>query len=359
MDKIITTTDLFLEKIEQRYGRLSVSVLIGFLFLFSAALVTDIRLETFHHGNGFTRLSIHPFDFSLPNDLRYRILSPLLGYLLFFRGPAFKYFMLIVLAMFLAFIYFFRRNENSKPVAALLITALCAFSTLTFHQLYYPAYNDPLSYLLILIFLVYFKDRKAAMALLTLMLFNHENTIFLFPFLFFLSLSGNYSIGNILMISIRFIIAVFLYWMYREFISYHVKIEYTASYYLDPNQMKWAQEHVLPNLLSGIFQAFRLFWIFPVAAITINIYEKRPIEIVLFILALSGVFAQFLVAYDISRLTGLAFPVIIISAIRTANFFGYKKFVVATMIIILANFFIPSFNIGALDPIPLRPFWMN
>lgn len=359
MDKIITTIDFVLERFENRYGRLVVSVFIGILFLIAAAMVTSIRFETFHHGNGFTRLSLHPFDFSLPNDLRYRILSPLLGYLLFFRGPAFKFFMLIVLAVFLAFIYFFRREENMKPSAALLITALCAFSTLTFHQLYFPAYNDPLSYLLILLFLAFFKEQKPATLLLTLMLFNHENTIFLFPFFFFLSLSGNFSFRNMLIVSLRFLMAVVLYWAYREFISYHVKIEYTASYYLDPNQMKWTQEHVLPHLLIGVFQAFRLFWIFPIVAIAINIYEKRSMEIALFFLAMCGVLAQFLVAFDISRLAGLAFPVVILSAIRTANYLGYKKFLIASLIIVITNFLIPSVYIGALDPIPLRPFWLN
>ena len=359
MDKIISHTDLFFEKTELRYGRMSVSIVIGFLFLFAAAMVTSIRLETLHHGNGFTRLSIHPFDFSLPNDLRYRILSPLLGYLLFFRGPAFKFFMLIILAVFLGFIYFFCRRDYTKPSAALLITALCAFSTLTFHQLYFPAYNDPFSYLLILLFLAFFKDQKTSSLLLTLLLFNHENTIFLFPFLFLLSISGNYSFRNILAVSTRFFIAVILYWAYRQFISYHVKVEYTASYYLDPKQMEWTQEHVLPHLLTGVFQAFRLFWIFPLVALAINIYEKRPMENILFLLALCGVLAQFLVAYDISRLAGLAFPIIILSALRSAKFFSYKNFLAGTAIIIILNFLIPSFYIGAMDPIPLRPFWLE
>ena len=113
MNNIFLHMDSFLEKLEQGFAKMTVAVITGFLFLFLAWIVSDFRLETYYHGNGFTRLSINPFEMEGENDLRFRILSPLLGYLLFFRGPAFKYFMLIILALFFGLVYFIIEEKNS------------------------------------------------------------------------------------------------------------------------------------------------------------------------------------------------------------------------------------------------------
>jgi hypothetical protein len=64
-------------------------------------------------------------------------------------------------------------------------------------------------------------------------------------------------------------------------------------------------------------------------------------------------------AYDISRLAGMAFPVIILSAVSTRNFLGDKKFLRLASFIILLNFLVPSVYIGALEPVPLLPFWLK
>lgn len=357
MEKFISRIDVWLEKSELRFGRGSVALVIGLVFLIASALTTALRFEPAHHGRGFTLLSEHPFNFSDTNNLRFRILSPLLGYLFFLRGELFKYFMLFVVVSFLGLVYYFFRRDKFRPIESIAFTSLAAFSSLVFHQLYFPAYNDPLSYVLIMLFMINYRNSLQSFVLLMLLLFNHENTITLFPFFFLLCLDKDYSWKHLSKNSAVFILALIPYWGYREFILAHQPVEYKVSYYFDPGNMQWTKDHVLPNLARGIFQAFRLIWLFPLIAIGINLMERRFSEIVLILLVSACVFSQFFVAYDISRLAALAFPAVLIGAVRVQKKAGKEKFRMLVAAILLLNFFIPSEYIGALEPIPLKPFW--
>ena len=359
MYKLFPAIDVFIEKAELRFGKVIIAVFVGFIFLFLASIFSAIRLETFYHGNGFTRLSVNPYETTSENDLRFRILSPLLGHLLFLRGPAFKYFMLIILALFFGAIYFYQRKEKLFPTEAIGLTALCVFSTLSFYQLYFPAYTDPLSFLLILLFMFNYRNIYYATLLLTLMLFNHENTLFLFPFFFLLIANGNFKPKNLLKITLYFLTALIPYIIFRKIISSQAEIAFNVSYYFDPHNMQWTREHVIPHLLSGFFQAFRLFWVFPLLAISINIYQRRHLELILIIVVIVFVLTQLAIAWDISRLIGMAFPAILISARRVREYFGTTKFLWMIYTVILINFFIPAYCIGALDPIPYTPFWLK
>jgi hypothetical protein len=358
IDSFFISIDSFFEKAEKRFGIAIVIILTGLFFLFLSALITSIRLDLFFHGNGFTRLSTNPFDLESENDLRYRILSPLLGYILYLRGVAFKYFMLFVLAIFFGLIYFFLRKDKVRPSEALGITALCSFSTLSFHQLYFPAYTDPTSYLLILLFINLYRNYFVGIMLISLMLFNHENTVFLFPFFFLLMMEKDFSFKKIIKVAMQFIIAIVPYLIFRKFISMNSHVGFTITYYFDHNNLQWTKDHVLPHLADGIYQSFRLFWLIPVIAIIINFYEKNYYELLLLVVIFLGVTTQFVIAYDISRLAGLAFPMILISALRMRAFMGTEKFLRVIYILILINFFIPSWYVGALEPVRLKPWWM-
>lgn len=356
MNKIIYSINAFFEKAEKRFGNVAVSLVLGIIFLFLAMVVSACRFETYHHGNSFTRLSLSPFGAD-HNDLRLRILSPLLGYLFFFRGHAFIYFMLIILAVFIGYVYLFNRKNNMQPVEAIGITLLLALSTLTFYQLFFPAYTDPTSFLLIILFISFRERRGIAAICLSLMLFNHENSFFLFPFFFLLLLDKNFKVNNIARIILLFAAAIAPYLLFRFIITSRENIDYTTSFYFDASNLKWTREHVIPNLAGGIFQAFRLTWILPLMAILINVYEKRFWEILLITTCFLFVCCQLYLAHDISRLTGFSFPAILIAAFRLKDFLGSKKFVWLVYSVVILNFLVPSYYIGALDPISLAPAW--
>jgi hypothetical protein len=359
MNKIFNVINAFAEQAEKKFGAGIIAGITGILLLAAAMMVSAVRFETSYHGNGYTLLSSDPFNFGTVNDLRFRILSPAIGYFLFFRGPAFKFFMLAVLAVFFGLIYHYMRKKGNNPAEAIGISALFSFSTLSFYQLYFPAYTDPMSFLFILIYMMSFRNVYLNTFLLTLLLFNHENSLFLFPFFFLMSLNNNYSIRNLLTVNMRFIIALIPYLLYRIYTSSHTEVEFNSAYYFDSRNLEWTRQHVLPHLAEGIFQAFRLAWLFPLAAIAVNIYQRRYNELLLMAVILAFVFLQLVFAWDISRLVGFSFPVILIAAMRVKEFLGTKKFLQVTYAVLLLNFFIPAYCIGALDPIPYTPFWLR
>ena len=323
----------------------------------AAALFTSPRWELFYHGKGFSRLSLAPFDFSVESSLRYRILSPLLGYILFLKGALFKYLMLAFLAGFHMLVYCFHRKKGFTPSESLGIGVLLALSTLSFYQLYFPGYTDPVSYVLILILLFYRERKSIVMLCLTLLLFNHDNTIFLFPFLFLFLLGNEFSFKNARLTAFKFFPAIILYASYRFIISSFTEVGFDTAYYFDKENLRWTWDHVSEHLAEGIFQAFRMGWIFPVLALYVNLKKKQFSETILLITGFVFVISQFVIAYDISRLTGLAFPLIILGAWRVRENYGTTFFNKLVWAVVLVNLFIPSYCIGALEPIAYPPFW--
>ena len=340
----------WLEKAEKLLTKWGFGMLISVILILCVSRVTTVNVKTAHHGNEYTMLSEHPFDFSKDNDLQLRILSPLSGYLLFMRGPLFSWYMIFILSVFLTAVYVFLRRNKLTAVNSILVEAVLAFSTLVFYQLYFPAYTDPGSFLLIILLMMFNQNRIGPVVLLSLMLFNHESNIFLFPFFFIYLLNRNYSWRNIFTIAMIFLIAFIPYLAYREYVVSHVKLNFTLSYYTDPANMQWTREHVFPNLANGIFQSFRLAWLLPIAAIIIDIYEKRTTELLLILSAIVFVMLQFFIAYDISRLSALAFPAILLGSLRLNEYFGARKFGMFVALIFFLNLFIPAYCVGALEP---------
>ena len=288
-----------------------------------------------------------------------RILSPLLGWLLYLRGPLFKYFMLFVLSAFYSGIYVFCRKKNTSPLLSYLTTMILGLSTLSYYQLYFPAYNDPLSYLLILLALYNIERPLLSTVLLSLMLFNHENTIFLFPFFFLLMLPEEIKIKSFLNAVSRLVIALIPYLVFRRYIENHSELEYGLGYYFDPKNMKWTKEHVLPHLAIGVFQAFKATWALVLVYMCYSIRAKKSEDVILFFVLFLSVIMQFVIAHDISRLMGLFFPAILISILKLREYISEKSIVVLLISVLVINAFIPSYYIGALDPIYYGPFWLK
>ncbi|MBP6335008.1 MAG: hypothetical protein KA444_05995 [Bacteroidia bacterium] len=359
MRRFFQLLDSFFLRMEKSLGLLATSILVGLFLIGIAALLSSPRWELFYHGKGFSRLSLAPFDFSQESSLRFRILSPLLGYVLFLKGPLFKYLMLAILGFFYSLLYYFHRRKKHRPSESFGIGMVLALSTLAFFQLYFPGYNDPLSYVLILVALFNRERRVLLMTCLALMLFNHDNTIFLFPFFFLFLLEEDYSLKNLYSKIIFFLPAIALYAAYRLIISSISDPGFDTSYYFNRENLRWTWDHVSEHLWYGIFQAFRSGWIFPLIAIVINVKEKRYKEILLLIVGFIFIISQMFIAFDISRLVGLAFPVLLLSAWRTGKYVGEENFLKILWAVVFLNLFIPSEIVGALEPIPIPPFWIG
>lgn len=343
--------------LEAKLGTAGMILLCGTLLLIFAALFTTPRWELYYHGKGFSRLSSAPFDFSGGSGLQYRILAPLLGYIFFMGGSMFKYFMLLVTIVFLGACYVLHRKKDFSPTQSIAISGLLALSTLTFFQLHFPAYTDPLSYLLILLLLFYFKTKWKAILIISLLLFNHDNTLFLMPFIFLLLLGNEYTTVNFMKKATWMILAFLPYLLYRIGVSSLDGNQFDADYYFNANNLKWTWDRVTEYFWLGVFQAFRLAWIFPLIALVINARNKNYHEISLILVCFVFVATQMFIAYDISRLMGLAFPVILLGIWRLKDVLSERQFNFSLWMVLIIQLFIPSYCIGALEPLQYPPFW--
>src|SRR4051794_15491099 len=87
------------------------------LLMTLSCLSTTSRWEPHFHGTAFSQLSINPFDISRENALRFRILSPLLGYLFFMRGSErYLFFILFVMTLFIAGVYLRYRSKAYSAI---------------------------------------------------------------------------------------------------------------------------------------------------------------------------------------------------------------------------------------------------
>jgi len=363
MSTLTAKVNSFCYAAEKRAGLYGASFFFALLSMAIACLSTTSRWEVHFHGTAFSQLSINPFDLSQENALRFRILSPILGYLFFMRGPQlYLYFILFVTVLFIAGVYVRYRKKNYSGTESLGMASLMAFSSIAYYILFFPAYSDPTSYLLILLCMSFY-DKKGIMTwLLILLVFNHESNLFVFPWLFYImnSKNGRFHLAwkKDLKYILPFATSMLLYVAYRIYITEHSPVQFTLSYYFNMHNIEWTFNAIWKKLPVGIFMAFKLFWLFPILAV-LHFRKKSVLggghELMGFFLLFFGVLSQLIIAYDLSRLICLAFPLILLGAETTRNAWGTMLFNKRLWIIITLNFLVPTYLIGALEPTYMKP----
>src|SRR5689334_17293925 len=103
-----------------RFGLFLSSLIVGLAMVGLAMMYVQPSFNLTFHGLGFSSLSENPFDFASHNPLQYRILAPLLGYVLFLRGKLFFILPLLFAVFLLSAVYFHYRKKEYGFVGALL-----------------------------------------------------------------------------------------------------------------------------------------------------------------------------------------------------------------------------------------------
>jgi hypothetical protein len=185
--------------------------------------------------------------------------------------------------------------------------------------------------------------------------FNHEFIVYLIPWIAFL-LNDN-SIKTKKYFETLFILVLLSlpYLFFRVYVSRHVDVEYDMGYYFNYGNISWTLAHIKKLFLLGFFEAFKLFWLLPVLAIIYELRQKRNSLLIATLLIIAGTLMQLLIASDTSRLIGLAFPVILLSAYILKEKWG-NAFSKRLWLLILINLFIPSYYIGQEYIIPFPPY---
>ena len=99
-----------IEKSENRFGRIPFALLVALLLMILAAIYVRPALETVVLGNAYAELASDPFSEN-PNVVGFRILTPLISYVLGLRGQLIIVTNLLFAFAFLAAVYLYFRKE--------------------------------------------------------------------------------------------------------------------------------------------------------------------------------------------------------------------------------------------------------
>ncbi len=331
-------------RLESSLGSSGASLAVGLLLLLAASIYVFPADDTVVLGNYYAELAEDPFAAYDDNPVAYRILTPLVSYVLGLRGELIIITNLLFAWTLLAVVYKYFREQTPRPGDAAIAATVIAFSLVTLTTIHYGGYTDSATYLLI--FLMYrFRERMLLFYLLFLAaLLNRESAVFLLPWFAFLRWHENQSARrSIIETVIGFGLMVAIYGLFREWLGSIRAAEYDLGYYVGPllqYPFEWFSRSY-PYQGLGLFTVFKLFWIIPVLAAAWLRKRDNRMPVISMALVIACATAQMFVAFDSSRMLTMAFPVMIISLLRmfAENIYDVRRWIGW---LIVANLFVPQ-----------------
>ncbi|MEW5925641.1 MAG: hypothetical protein AB1746_16790 [Candidatus Zixiibacteriota bacterium] len=336
--------DAMATSLEDRFGRILTSVLVSLILMSAAAIYVRPAVHCTALGNLYSQLAANPFRDLTGNYVGFRILTPMISYLVGLRGDLIIVTNLVIATVFIALIYLYFREHSPRPGDALIAASIFTFSLVTLSTIYYGGYCDSLTY--VIIFLMYwFRSRRFLFYILFFLgMLNRESLVFLVPWFIFLSYyeSGG-RIRWLLDMLLGYGICFILLFIYREWMLTRGDIPFTIGYYLSPllkDPFHWFRKSYAFQGL-GLFTVFKALWIIPAAALVSFRRSGLNRQIIMILLILAGSFAQLLIAYDSSRMLTISFMVMVISLehLFKKDEFNFRSWAV---FILLLNLFVPQ-----------------
>lgn len=314
----------FLEKWEKRYGLLPAALLAACITLGAACLYVWPKTQPAYHGLDYSALSTHIFNLEFPSDQRFRVLSPLLGWLTGLKGDLFKIIPWIFQILFLGAVYFEFRRKGHGISLSLLATALMGFSCTTFIPLISPGYVDPATYCFA--FLAFSRlDRPIHSAIFWgLALLNHESVLFILPGLILAFRMHHPSMKEVFRYGAWILLASAPYFLYRMGVGQFSRVHFSTDFYFSRENIQDCLRVTLPLAPLAAFLAFRLFWFFPAYALIRSWNNNRTSQSAFFLVSFGCVAGQLVIAYDSTRLFCLAFPLVLMGMDLLAREMGQR-----------------------------------
>jgi hypothetical protein len=357
LDRIINSIAVRLAALESKWGMMRTSFLLGTLLFAIAMLYVQPIFTVAFHGIPFSDLSAHPFDFSLDNPMRYRILSPFLAYLLFLRGDNFFIFPLLVTWLFACITYARFRKQGLEPVDGFLLSCFIAFSCVLLLPLVAPAYTDATTWLLVFLAFTCGKKTGWSAFLFSLALLNHESAFVLLPALTLFNYEQRQH--SFLKIVLLFLAACVPHLAYRWYVHAHSVTRYSLSFYLSKETMLFSFHKLILFFPVAAFYAFKLWWLFPVTSSASALVNKKYMRFSILFLLISGVFSLSLISYDYTRMVVISFPAVLLSYqwfLEKSYRETLRKF---TFALILLNFIILQYHFNYDGAQPMFPWLLN
>ena len=343
-----------MDVVEKRIGCRAMAYLVAIVAAGAPALWVRASIEPAAHGNWYSILAQAPFAPEAPETCL-RILSPFVGYLLGLSGPRFPVLMLLAGVLWFAETYKFLCERAVPPELSGLCIFYLTFSLPWLHQLVMPGYVDPATCLLFVVLLRVGAVPLWALAVSTLMLLNHEASLFLLPAVIarhFLGADGAKRWKTVGALAG----GVVLSGIGRSYLASSLECGLTGAGYLAPAHVQANLTLIGPTLLSGSFAAFRLLWLFPLGvALALGVRGLRR-EMLVIAIALLAPFGALLVAFDTSRLVSFAFPALVFAFEMAARAFSPRAVLRLALPLFAINFLVTPYMVaqGHRLPIPTR-----
>lgn len=314
------------------------------LFWFVFSLVQPSGVPAFH-GILFSDLSRSPLSFHEANPVQYRFLGPLLGYLTGLRGELFYLLPWIFVYLLLFLVHFSSNADEIRPELPFVKAALLATSGLVFIPLAGPGYTDSITWFLLAVCLLQGVREPWLQLCMFGSVLNHEAAILAWPGIL-LWKYRDLAVSAILKKSSLGILAVLtVYLSVRYFISGHAVVRYDAGFYFFNQDFVSNLVAIRKIVLPGFFFVFRAAWVIPFWAIGLAFRERDRKSLVALLLMLMLPFVQLFIAYDVTRLLCLSFPVLLASFEYISKKQATSLYRVS-IVILLVNLVMPFFIVG-------------
>jgi hypothetical protein len=341
--------DRFVERLESRFGRGAAALWIGLGLMAVAAVYARPAVSTISLGNLYAEMAKDPFTLIPGNYVGFRILTPLISYLLGFRGQLIIVTNLLIATSLLVVVFLYFRKTIPNPGDALKGTVVMAFSLVTLTTIYFGGYTDSLTYLIVFLMWLNRKRPWLYYSLFMIGVVNRESLLFLVPWFIFLRWQERRRLWPTLIEGgLGFFVALGCYDLIRLWIAHQGDVTFRVMYYLEPLRADWAHwiKRAYPHWGLGLFSVFKLFWIIPMLAVIDMWRNDKRAEAASMALVFAGVAAQLIVAFDSSRMFTLAFPVMVIALqhMLTTDAFEFRRWFAP---LILLNLLVPQLYTAA------------
>ncbi|MDD4052412.1 MAG: hypothetical protein PHR28_11020 [candidate division Zixibacteria bacterium] len=303
------------DKGETRFGNQGWVFLVVFLLMLAASFYVRPGTNYYGHGVHFEALSRNPLDLRNGNVLGFRIMTPLLAFLVGLRGKSFILLNLVFAGVTIGAVYRYFRSRSNQPGDALFGAMCLTFSSVVLVTIYYAGFCDALTYLALFLMWRWRSRPLLFYPLLLAGVLNHESVLFTIPWFAYLKVSDASRKSAALAELLIGLGAVLLaYYLFRRWISLDGEIGLTSGSYLrsfiaDP---LFAVKPAYLFYWVGLFSVFKLLWVFPLVAVVAMWKNGRRRDVYGIVILMACAVSQLAIAYDTTRMLTLGFLVLII-----------------------------------------------
>jgi len=343
-ERVVRRLDAGLAELERRLSLWGAAALVATALLALGALYVRPALEAVSHGVYYAQLSEAPLTPG-DNPVAYRILTPLLAWLLGLRGNRILILNLLLAWATLALVYRHYRLRGRGTALALGYAAVLATTMPILFTIHVNGYTDAATYLLLFLLLVCGDNAWVFGGLVLLSLLNRESVAFMLPFLLLLRVRRNGKLWPGLAASA---VAVAVYLGVRTWLGTRALEAQSAEFYLAPllrDPLHWFRKASVAYY-TGVFSAFKLLWALPLAALWLAARERRWPDLALLASAIGGALAQTVIAVDTSRMLCMAFPALLLALEALEPRLGEAQRAPALLGLVGVNLLVPQLYVA-------------